>query len=87
MLGVVYDEGLKIKSCKGGWLEQGEGRVLVCSTFSRHLTDEFHLDGLQEAAAATATASCGLSNAFYDSVSAPRHGLLYCLVNRRYVCT
>jgi hypothetical protein len=80
-VGVLNEEGLKIKSCKGvsgnkGW----KGRVLLCSTFSRHLSDEFHLDALQEAA----VPRCGLSNAFPDSVSVPGHSRLY-LVSRRYV--
>jgi len=55
--------------------------VLVFSTFSTHLIDGSHLV-LQEAAAVP---SCGLSNAYPNSVSAPRHGLHYCLVSRRYV--
>lgn len=70
-VGVLNGEGLKIKSCKGvsgnkGW----KGRVLVCPTFSRHLSDEFHLDALQGAA----VPRCGLFNAFPNSVSVSGHG-------------
>jgi len=70
-VGVLNGEGLKIKSCKGvsgnkGW----KGRVLVCSTFSRHLSDEFHLDALQGAA----VPRCGVINAFPSSVSVSGHG-------------
>jgi len=70
-VGVLNGEGLKIKSCKGvsgkkGWKE----RVLVCPTFSRHLSDEFHLDALQGAA----VPRCGLFNAFPNSVSVSGHG-------------
>jgi hypothetical protein len=47
--GVVCDEGLKIKSCKGlAGTRGGQARVLVCSTFSRHLADEFHLDACRK---------------------------------------
>jgi len=71
-VGVLNGEGLKIKSCKGvsgnkGW----KGRVLVCSTFSRHLSDEFHLDALQGAE----EPCCGLINAFPNSVSVSGHDL------------
>jgi len=70
-VGVLNEEGLKIKSCKGDSGNKGwKGRVLVCPTFSRHLSDEFHLDALQGAA----VPRCGLFNAFSNSVSVSGHG-------------
>lgn len=47
---MASDEGLKIKSCKGVSGNKGRvGRVLVCSTFPRHLSDGFYPDASQEA--------------------------------------
>jgi hypothetical protein len=65
---VARDEGLKIKSCKWVSGNKGrDGRVLVCSTFSRHLSDGFHLDASQEAAAP----SRGLRNACPNHAVSP----------------
>jgi hypothetical protein len=56
-VGVLNQEGLKIKSCKGvsgnkGW----NGRVLVCSTFSAHLSVVSMLCGKQQCHAVDRTA-------------------------------
>jgi hypothetical protein len=60
---------VKIKSCKGVSGNKGRvARVLVCSTFPRHLSDGFHPDASQDAE----LPSWGLSIACPISVSA-RH--------------